>query len=166
MEKLNLNSKKIVLPLGIVYLALNFILALLFQKSSIARQLFAAPEVSQIMNEKTYIIIVIAVVAMALLTVVFMTFLYRNLLKFFFMESQSWKLIDFCYLVSVIAGVILSIIVLNLNSNIEMTTISRMTNLTTVIVLNLLFFVLNKGLKEQLLVMFVSILNAGIVMFF
>lgn len=160
-----LNSKKLVFILGIVYLILNFILAKFFEQTFIAKKLLETPEVSELLNGKSYLIIALAIVAMALFTAVLMTFLYRNLLRFFFSESQSWQTIDFCYLTSVIVGVLLAIITIAFNRNIEMSVIGRMTNLTTVFVINLLFYLLNRNLKEQLLVAVISILNASAVIF-
>lgn len=157
------NNKKLVLILGIVYLVLNFILAKLFEQTVIARKLLSTPEVNQLINNKSYLIIAIAIVAMALLTTIFMTFLYRNLLKFFFAGSQSWETINFCYLISVIFGVLLAIVTVSLDKNVDMSDIGRMTNLTTVVVINLLFYLLNRKPKEQLLVLIISVLNASAV---
>jgi hypothetical protein len=165
IRKYNFNSKKIILVLGVIYIVLNGVLAKLFEQTMIAKQLLSTPEMNELLNNTPYLLFAVAIVLMALLTTLLMAFLYRNLLKFFFTESESWKTINFCYLISVIAGAILAIVVLGLNKNIDMSDIGKMTNLVTVVFINLLFYLLNRNPKEQLLVLFISVLNASAVFF-
>jgi hypothetical protein len=165
IRKYNFNSKKIIFVLGVIYIVLNGVLAKLFEQTMIAKQLLSTPEMNELLNNTPYLLFAVAIVLMALLTTLLMAFLYRNLLKFFFTESESWKTINFCYLISVIAGAILAIVVLGLNKNIDMSDIGKMTNLVTVVFINLLFYLLNRNPKEQLLVLFISVLNASAVFF-
>ncbi|MFG5498786.1 hypothetical protein ACFJXX_13860, partial [Enterococcus faecalis] len=68
---------------------------------------------------------------MALFTGIFITFIYRNLLKFIFIEHNTWKTIDFCYLVSVILGDIVAIFILLAQKDIEIESLGTFTNITT-----------------------------------
>ncbi|MGK0550588.1 hypothetical protein ACSFB8_02245 [Enterococcus faecalis] len=163
IEKYNLNNKKLILFLGLVYSLLNLVLAKLFERSDIAKKLFLDPDVSRLLTKNSYFLIAGMITLISILTAVFMTFIYRNLLKLIFNESKSWETINFCYLTSLIAGVFLSIIILSINKSIDMSVLSRITNLTTVVIINSLFYWINRKKKEQILVLAISIINASVV---
>ncbi|MFG5432833.1 hypothetical protein ACFJXP_11145 [Enterococcus faecalis] len=163
IKKSFLNNKATLVSLYVIYILMNVILSIIFFKSSVAKKIYSISGVNSILDNTSILILVLMVVFMALFTAIFMTFIYRNLLKFIFIEHNTWKTIDFCYLVSVILGDIVAIFILLAQKDIEIESLGTFTNITTCISINVLFYLTNKKIKDQLVVLVISMINASII---
>lgn len=158
--------KRTIAFLYVVYILLNAILSEIFFKSNIAQRLFPVSGADALLGQSSKLLIVFLVILMATITAMLMTFIYRNLLKFIFNEHSSWRTINFCYLLSVMLGAIVAIFALLIDKTIDVKTLSVVTNATSFASINLIFYLLNRNLKDQVIVFIVSAINISILFVF
>lgn len=121
-------------------------------------KMLAIPELKAI---NTWFVSVMIVI-FAILGVIFITFIFRSLMKLVFPDSDHYKIITTIYLFANIISTFFAILSISLFPNVSYTLLAKLTNAISFLVLNIYFYCVYRNYKESLMISIISLINSSI----